>query len=195
MQPYARPYPWFSLCGLNCGLCPQHQTKAASRCPGCGGEDFHLKHPTCPIVTCSRKHGDPVFCFACASYPCGRYTSGNEKDSFISYRHVSEDMERVRREGLDAYRAVLEEKIILLEQLLESYDDGRSKSFLCNAVNQLPLEVVRRVAESMAASDVLDGEGTESAEAPAIRKASAARLRGLLEAEATRLEIPLTMRK
>jgi len=36
MSDYNRQYPVFSLCGLNCGLCPNFQSTAASRCYGCG---------------------------------------------------------------------------------------------------------------------------------------------------------------
>ncbi len=197
MQPYTRKYPFFSLCGLNCGLCPMHQTKAASRCPGCGGENFHLQHPTCAIITCSHRHGDPEFCFECADYPCERYAAGNMKDSFISYRHAADDVRRVQQEGISAYRAELDEKIVLLEQLLERYNDGRSKSFLCNAVNQLPLEVVRRVAGTMKQADTSAGFAAEAdaAVAPAERKARAATIRGLFESEAARLGLSLSMRK
>ena len=33
MKNYQREYPLFSLCGLNCALCPMHLNKY---CPGCG---------------------------------------------------------------------------------------------------------------------------------------------------------------
>lgn len=55
MKEYKREYSLFSLCGLNCGLCPHYQTNGISKCPGCGGQDFHLKHPTCAVITCNRK--------------------------------------------------------------------------------------------------------------------------------------------
>ena len=34
MKNDQRPYPLFSLCGLNCALCPIHLNQY---CPGCGG--------------------------------------------------------------------------------------------------------------------------------------------------------------
>ncbi|HCP15088.1 MAG TPA: hypothetical protein DIT32_04865, partial [Peptococcaceae bacterium] len=62
MKEYVRAYPLFSLCGLNCGLCPRYHTEGESRCPGCGGPAFHLKHPSCAVITCSRKHGGVEHC-------------------------------------------------------------------------------------------------------------------------------------
>lgn len=136
MKEYKREYPLFSLCGLNCGLCPRYQSKSASRCPGCGGEEFHLKHPSCAIITCSRKHGDVEYCFQCAEYPCGRYKQTSGSDSFISYQNVLSDFEKARA-GLEDYRRELNEKVKFLELLIENYNDGRRTSFYCNAVNLL----------------------------------------------------------
>jgi hypothetical protein len=33
MKEYYRNYPLFSLCGLNCGLCPRYHTQGESKCP------------------------------------------------------------------------------------------------------------------------------------------------------------------
>ena len=197
MQPYSRAFPLFSLCGLNCGLCPQHQTQAASRCPGCGGADFHLQHPTCPIITCSRRHGDVAFCFECVEYPCERYAGGHAKDSFISYLHVGSDMRRAQQDGMEAYMAGLNEKVVLLEDLLARYDDGRSKRFFCNAVNLLPIEAVRRVSQAMHAAEAAGGgdEAPEETVGSARRKTAAAEVRALCEAEAMLLGISLVLRR
>jgi hypothetical protein len=42
MEIYTRVNPDFSLCGLNCGLCPNFHihTNRKFKCPGCGGENF-----------------------------------------------------------------------------------------------------------------------------------------------------------
>jgi len=54
MKEYKREYPLFSLCGLNCGLCPKYHTNGESKCPGCGGTDFTLKHPPCKVIRCNQ---------------------------------------------------------------------------------------------------------------------------------------------
>lgn len=144
MKEYKRDYPLFSLCGLNCGLCPRFQTEGESKCPGCGGEDFHIKHPACAVIACSRKHGSTEFCFQCAQFPCERYDRINNVDSFITYRNVSADMERAKGDLLK-YEAELDEKVRILEYLIKNYNDGRRKGFYCLAVNLLQLNDLRDI--------------------------------------------------
>jgi hypothetical protein len=136
-----RTYPQFSLCGLNCALCPRYNTAGKSRCPGCGADDFNDFHPSCAIMTCNKKKENVAFCFECSNYPCDRYLS-NEKDSFISYINRNTDMAMAKND-LQGYLAVLEEKSRILSHLLKHHDDGRSKSFYCLAVNLLEIEDLR----------------------------------------------------
>lgn len=149
MQEYVREYPLFSLCGLNCGLCPRYQSLGSSRCPGCGGKDFHLLHPSCAVITCSKKHGNVKYCFLCESYPCQRYEALGEKDSFITYRSVKRDMQKAALGGIEAYKAELNEKVSFLEYLLHSCNDGRKKNFYCLAVNLLDLADLREIKEQI----------------------------------------------
>jgi hypothetical protein len=144
VKEYKREYPLFSLCGLNCGLCPQYHSKGASRCPGCGGEDFHLKHPSCAVITCAKKHGVFEYCFQCAKYPCEKYKTSNEKDSFISYKNVAIDLQKAAFD-MRAYKSELNEKVSFLEYLLENHNDGRKKSFYCLALNLLDLPDLREI--------------------------------------------------
>ena len=145
LKEYKREYPLFSLCGLNCGLCPHYQTKGESKCPGCGGEDFHLKHPTCAVITCNRKHDNVEYCFQCASFPCEKYSSPSNVDSFISYRNVLADFEKAKKDGLDQYKIELNEKVDTLEFLINNYNDGRRKNFYCIAVNLLKLKDLKDI--------------------------------------------------
>lgn len=149
MKEYRRDYPLFSLCGLNCGLCPRYHTDGESRCPGCGGPDFFLKHPACGVISCGLKHGGIEFCYQCKEYPCSRYHSVGQQDSFISYRTVLSDFRKAETEGLAAIQEELKEKMVMLQVLLEKYNDGRRKSFFCNAVNLLSAEEVRKVMEAI----------------------------------------------
>ncbi|MFH1213349.1 MAG: DUF3795 domain-containing protein [Candidatus Neomarinimicrobiota bacterium] len=146
MPENKREYPLFALCGLNCGLCPRYQTEGASRCPGCGGPDFHLKHPTCPVVTCNKKHDNVEFCFQCSAYPCRKYAEPSTVDSFISYLNVLVDFAKAQAD-LDKYKAEIREKVGFLEFLLQNYNDGRRKSFYCTAVNNLDVNSLRQIRE------------------------------------------------
>lgn len=158
MSDYQRVYPMFSLCGLNCGLCPRYQTKGDSKCPGCGGKDFALKHPSCKVINCSKKHGQFEYCFQCPSYPCEKYNAEYTVDSFITYANVQKDMNKARKDGLENYQAELNAKIIILESLLEHYNDGRKKNYYCIAVNLLDLVtlqyIMKQINETIATKDI-----------------------------------------
>lgn len=140
MKEYTRENPIFSLCGLNCCLCPRYRTTGSSRCPGCGGEDFYEKHPTCGVISCSQRHGGVAYCFECNEYPCARFTGQNDKDSFISYRNVPMDMDAAKDGGLENYLDQLSKKSQVLDRLLEDWDNGRLKSYFCLVVNLFPLK-------------------------------------------------------
>jgi len=149
MIKYQRKYPFFSLCGLNCGLCPRYQTTGISKCPGCGGPDFHLKHPSCSVITCSKKHDNIEYCYQCSEYPCNRYNGPCKADSFISYRNVVSDFIKADKYGLEQYIISLNDKMRILEYLISNYNDGRSKSFYCLAVNLIDLSDLNNIMEQI----------------------------------------------
>ena len=179
-----RSHPQFSACGLNCGLCPRFYTAGSSRCPGCGGEDFSAKHPACGVLSCSLKRG-LEYCYLCGEYPCKKYDKALV-DSFITHQHIFSDPERVLRLGMEIYLSELEEKMALLQRMLQDYDDGRRKSFFCLAVNLLPLEAVRA---ALAESEV------GSADGPKTLKERAVKISELFHAEAEKHGITLKLVK
>jgi len=70
-------------------------------------------------------------------------------DSFISYRKVISDFEKAIKEGIDQYIAELNEKVEILDFLISHYDDGRRKSFYCNAVNLLKLPELQVIVDEI----------------------------------------------
>ena len=139
MKEYSRKYPEFSLCGLNCVLCPRFQTEGVSRSPGCGGKNFKEKHPTCAVITCSLKHNNIEFCYDCEEFPCKKYDVPTMQDSFISKKNFLENMSEAK-DNFKLYMKGLKEKQSVLEELLKNYNDGRSKNYYCIAVNLIPLK-------------------------------------------------------
>ena len=144
MKVYKRQNPHFSLCGLNCVLCPRFHTDGNSKCPGCGGDNFYEKHPSCPIISCSLKHNNIEFCFDCNEFPCKRYIEPSTKDSFITYKKRQENIQSAKN-GLKKYLNELEDKKNILIGLLENYNDGRMKNFYCIAVNLFPLIELKQI--------------------------------------------------
>lgn len=183
MVPFSRSEPGFALCGLNCCLCPRFHTEGASRCPGCGGEGFQQKHPSCSVVTCSRRHGNVEFCFECGDFPCKRYEDIGKKDSFITYRNVTVNLEEAERD-LEGYLSVLKTKFELLKLLTGRFNTGRSKSLYCLAVELFPIGEIEGIIDSMEK----EGEDTGDGE-------KAGRIMERLRKRAGELGIELVLRK
>jgi len=97
-------------------------------------------------MTCNRKHDSVEYCYQCTAYPCKKYSDESKVDSFISYRNVKQNLENAK-ENLVKYQKELEDKHRILLLLLDLYNDGRSKSLYCNAVNLIPLEEMRKIME------------------------------------------------
>lgn len=184
MEYRQRQYPLFSACGLNCGLCPRYYTDGASRCPGCAGEGFSLKHPVCGILSCSQRHG-VEYCALCGEYPCKKFDGADGSDSFISHKNQLLDLDKAKNIGLDAYKAELDAKVELLKSLLKGFDDGRRKSFFCIAVNLLDLNDLMSVMEQV---------NGETKPEDTLKEKSAAAVR-LLQAIAEKRGIMLQLRK
>ena len=65
MKGFERKNQLFSLCGLNCGLCPM---LLGNHCGGCGNGN-----QSCKIARCSLEHGKIEYCYECKQYPCEKY--------------------------------------------------------------------------------------------------------------------------
>lgn len=155
MKGFVRKDRLFSLCGLNCGLCPM---QLDGYCPGCGGGEGNQ---SCKIARCSMEHDCVQYCFACSEYPCGKLNLDTPYDSFITHRNQRKDLARAKEIGVEAYCAEQREKVEWLQALLKDYNDGRRKTFFCTAVNLLPLPAVRRIMERLEAEKTAELERKE----------------------------------
>jgi len=148
MKYKTREYPQFSACGLNCGLCSRYYTAGSSRCPGCAGEGFSEVHPPCGILSCCQRKG-LEYCFECEEFPCVKFDKWGDGDSFITHKNFLSDMKKAKYNGIEVYKAELNEKIGILEMLLKNHNNGRCKGLYCLAVNLLSLEDIRAVKENI----------------------------------------------
>ena len=185
MEEYNRKCASFSLCGLNCCLCPRFHTDGSSKCPGCGGIDFSIKHPSCAVITCNKKHDNVEFCFECSSYPCKRYQEPSKVDSFISYKNVLQDQTDAKI-NLENYLNDLKKKQEILIELITNYNDGKSKGFYCIAVNLLPLSVLEII---------MDNTKNNVRVRYINNKEKAKEITDLIKAKANSLNIELILRK
>ncbi len=135
-----RDYPTIGVCGLDCGLCPRFYTKGPSRCPGCCGPDFFNKHPSCSFITCCIKQKDLEVCAECMDYPCSKFKTAEEyrqltgSSSYPSYKKIIPNINFIKEHGIKKFIALQKKRIKILENMLEHFDDGRSRSFFCRAV-------------------------------------------------------------
>ena len=149
MKNFKRTNLLFSLCGLNCGLCPMNLNKS---CPGCGGGEGNQ---SCSLARCSLQHGKVEYCFQCENYPCPKYEHIDEFDSFITHQHQKLDIQKFIEQGAEAYSSVQQNKRILLNHLLNSYNDGRKKTLFCVAVNLLELSELQEAMNQIQSNDKL----------------------------------------
>lgn len=139
MKGFERKNQLFSLCGLNCGLCPM---RLLGHCGGCGNGN-----QSCKIARCSLEQGGIEYCYECTRYPCDKYCHMEEYDSFITHRNRMSDLKKAQDEGIDEYDREQEEKVRILNYLLSNYNDGRRKNFYCVAVNLMELSEIREALD------------------------------------------------
>ena len=154
MKKFKRVDKLFSLCGLNCSLCPSF---VRGNCQGCQqGSHCALM---CPFVPCSIEHGDIAYCFECEEYPCNHYDGVDRKDSLISHSNQFKDMQKAKIIGIDEYHKEQLLKIDILNEFLEKYDNGHRDVFFCLAVNLMDvddLNIVLNQASKLRGNDKSD---------------------------------------
>lgn len=160
MKDFNRTDLSFSLCGLNCGLCPMLMD---GHCPGCGGG---AGNQSCVIAKCSLQHDKVEYCFLCPEYPCRRYEGIEEYDSFITHQRQLRNISRAQEIGIEAYNEEQAKKVKILQTLLSDYNDGRRKTFYCVALNLLPLQdienAMKQVVENSAFNNLTIKEKAEN---------------------------------
>ena len=147
MRGFERENQLFSLCGLNCGLCPM---LLGNYCGGCGNGN-----QSCKIAKCSLEHKKIEYCYECGQYPCEKYQHIDEYDSFITHRRQKADLQKAQSIGIAQYNLEQQEKIRILSYLLSNYNDGRRKNFFCVAVNLLELSELQEGIKQMQSNEKL----------------------------------------
>lgn len=94
-------------------------------------------------------------------------------------------MKKIKQIGAEAYAEEQQEKILILNELLELYNDGRKKTLYALAVNLLDLEALQQVMSA------LHGFSIDNADA----KAKTAYATALLHEKANESGVELKLRK
>lgn len=132
----------FSLCGLNCSICPMF---IRGGCTGC--REDSTCYMICEFAPCSIEHGNIDYCFECGEYPCEKYDGVDLHYSLISHRNQLKDMEKAKTIGIENYREEQRVKKGILDRLLNEYDNGHRDVFLCLAVNLMEVDDLKKVLD------------------------------------------------
>lgn len=185
MNSPGKNYSTIGCCGIDCGLCPRFYTEGSSRCPGCGGDNFSEKHPSCGFLTCCTARHEVEVCALCSEFPCTRFD--REKvglDSFVTHQRMFANQEFIVREGLDNFLARQQQRIKILSYLLDEVNDGRSRNFYCLCSALLPLDSLYEVIDEIRKIPLTED-----------KKFLVKETRSLLQKQADKLGIELKLRK
>jgi hypothetical protein len=127
-------------CGLDCGLCPRFYTEGTSKCDGCGSE-YSYAAVGCTIYRCCVQANELETCAQCTEFPCSRITDAwdDEYDSFLTHRKMRANLTSIKDNGITGHVHTLETRMKLLRELLDAFNDGRSKSYYCLAATLLSI--------------------------------------------------------
>jgi len=133
-------------CGISCGLCPRFQSKAESRCLGCG-PDAHCSY--CPIFRCSVMKRNHETCAECSEFPCKRFDRWFDGDSFVSHQKCLPNIQTIKKTGVKEFLKEQEERKKLLEIMLEMYNPGRCTSLYCLASALMSLGSLKKALKDI----------------------------------------------
>jgi len=136
-------HPEVGICGLSCRLCPWHHSTGESRCGGCKSE-FRMA-AGCPFITCAVKKKGLEFCWDCTeNASCEKWKkhrdAGGKRDSFTCYQKLEDNIAFIQKNGVDEFERVQKRREELLKEMLEEFNEGRSKTFYCIAATVMAIE-------------------------------------------------------
>jgi hypothetical protein len=152
-------YPLVGICGLSCRLCPNYHMGTKSRCLGCKSKDRMAVG--CPFITCAlKKKGREKelekgrkkrieFCWDCKEHKaCKKWKShraaGKKSDSFKCYQKLEEDILFIQKNGVAKFEKNQKIREQLLNEMLQNFNEGRSKSYYCIAATVFDIKELNR---------------------------------------------------
>lgn len=146
----------------------------------------------CGVYRCVTKRGY-LTCAECPEYPCTRLKRAlkidDELDSFLSHRVALDNLDNIRKFGMDSFLSEQRERRLLARRLIEDYNAGRSMTLYCTACALLPTRVITQAidrVEKQVSTGAIDRDD---------RKMLARQMRLELNSLAKRLDINLSLRR
>jgi len=149
MMGNLKQFPTIGCCGIDCGLCPRFYGGSKSQCPGCGGPNFELKHPSCGVLNCCIKKGIES-CGLCSEMDtCQKFAPKIKKDTFVTVIPAFNNLSIIHQKSLPKFIDSQQIRIDLLKCLFDNFNDGRSKNFFCLATALLPISEIQQIFEKL----------------------------------------------
>jgi hypothetical protein len=154
-------YPEIGVCGLSCRLCPMYNSKSASRCAGCKSEG-RMK-VGCPFIACAVKKKGLEFCWQCPDHEaCEKWHThrelGRSHDSFVCYQRLENNIAFIEQQGISAFEADQKKREHLLSEMLDEFNEGRSKSYYCIVATVMDTqeiaEAIAQARDNSAGADI-----------------------------------------
>ncbi|WP_340819802.1 DUF3795 domain-containing protein [Methanolobus sp. WCC4] len=179
--------PEIGICGLSCRLCPNYHMNTKSQCLGCKSDGRMAVG--CPFITCGIKKKELEFCWDCKeSETCEKWEKhrelGKKRDSFKCYQKLEDDIAFIRKNGVTEFEMSQKAREQLLKEMLQEFNEGRSKRYYCIASTVLEIEELK---------EALD-EAKKNSKGPDIKERSRS-LHSILDEIATQKNYYLKLRK
>ncbi len=141
-------YPEIGICGLSCRLCSRYHTESKSRCGGCKSE-FRMS-AGCLFITCAIKKKGIEFCWQCKeNETCEKWKKHREfskqLDSFKCYQKLENNIAFIQKNGVNEFEKLQKTRENLLKEMLQEFNEGRSKSYYCVAATVLEIEELEEI--------------------------------------------------
>ena len=148
-------FPEIGICGLSCRLCPSFHAQGESRCGGCKSADRMAVG--CPFITCAVKRKQIEFCWPCeenATCPKWRHhrQASKQHDSFVCYQKLEDNILFIQQNSAPAFERTQKVREKLLREMLQGFNDGRSKTYYSIAATVMAIEELK-TALSLAKRD------------------------------------------
>jgi hypothetical protein len=151
------------ICGLSCRLCPSYHIEGKSKCGGCKSQ--YRMGAGCAFITCAVKRKGIEFCWQCEeSSACEKWRAhrefSREHDTFVCYQKLENNIAFVQRHGIREFEKTQQDRERLLCEMLDEFNEGRSKNYFCNAATLLEIdELETALTRARKGSDGLNIKG------------------------------------
>lgn len=139
-------YPEIGICGLSCRLCPGYHIEGVSKCGGCKTKS--RIGVGCPFITCALKKRGNEFCWDCKeNETCEKWKNhreiGKKVDTFKCYKKLEDNIAFIQKNGVAEFEKVQKIREQLLRELLQEFNEGRSKSYYCTVATLFEIEELK----------------------------------------------------